>query len=176
MVKTEILILKMNLLGGMYTYLAQNENAYRGWIERYPSQPNEFDLKQICSNEIEWRTACLLFGALVSTYHIENPNQGFFFIALNSTGRLRRYSPNSGRDPHMQISIYFQRLFQVATIFPKNPPLDTSQTSLPASIFALSQLSCGKLRLKKKPMAINLSGSRLSILNLLQEQFNLTFI
>lgn len=72
--KNEILVLKMNLLGGMYTYLAQNEDAYKCWIEKYPPQPNEFNLKQICFNETEWRTACALFGELVSTYHIENPN------------------------------------------------------------------------------------------------------
>lgn len=73
MTREEMLVLKMNLLGGIYAYLGQDEDAYAMWIQWYSDEPDEDDLKEIAEDETEWRNACARFGEIVNTYHLENP-------------------------------------------------------------------------------------------------------
>lgn len=73
--KAEMITLKMNLLGGMWSYLTQDEDAYAMWIQWYSDEPAEEDLREIAEDETEWRNACARFGEIVNTYHLVNPTE-----------------------------------------------------------------------------------------------------
>lgn len=64
----EMIVLKMNLLGGMYSFLGQDELAYCEWITLFPDEPSEDDLKGIAENDELWVSACEAFGRIVKRY------------------------------------------------------------------------------------------------------------
>lgn len=64
----EMIVLKMNLLGGMYSFLGQDELAYCEWITLFPDEPSEDDLKEIAENDELWVSACEAFGRIVKRY------------------------------------------------------------------------------------------------------------
>lgn len=71
MTKSELLTLKMNILGGMNEYVKHisNERAYLSWIMiGPPDNCDEEDLLDIASDLDSWRECCGLFQKLVSTY------------------------------------------------------------------------------------------------------------
>lgn len=66
----EMTILKMNLLGGMYAFVGQDELAYDEWITLVPDQPTEDDLKEIAEDEEIWIMACSAFGRIVKRFKL----------------------------------------------------------------------------------------------------------
>lgn len=64
----EMIVLKMNLLGGMYSFLGQDELAYCEWITLFPDEPSEDDLKEIAEDDELWVSACETFGRIVKRY------------------------------------------------------------------------------------------------------------
>lgn len=66
----EMIVLKMNLLGGMYSFIGQDEDAYAEWIIEFPDEPSEEDLREIAEDEKDWVRACTLFGQLVKQYEL----------------------------------------------------------------------------------------------------------
>ncbi len=64
----EMTVIKMNLLGGMYEFIGQDEDAYAEWIALCPDEPTEDDLKEIAEDDELWVSACELFGRLVKRY------------------------------------------------------------------------------------------------------------
>ena len=61
----EMTVLKMNLLGGMYSFLSQDELVYCEWITLFPDEPSEDDLKEIAEDNELWVFACSAFGRIV---------------------------------------------------------------------------------------------------------------
>lgn len=64
----EMIVLKMNLLGGMYSFLGQDELAYCEWITLFPDEPSEDDLKEIAEDDELWVSACETFGRIIKRY------------------------------------------------------------------------------------------------------------
>lgn len=64
----EMTVIKMNLLGGMYSFLGQDELAYREWITLFPDEPTEDDLREIAKDDELWASACAAFGRIVRRY------------------------------------------------------------------------------------------------------------
>ena len=61
----EMTTIKMNLLGGMYSFLGQDELAYCEWITLFPDEPTEDDLREIAEDDELWVSACEAFGRIV---------------------------------------------------------------------------------------------------------------
>ena len=71
MTKNEMKVLKMNLLGGMDTYIRNlnDERAYDAWSALgVPDDASEDDLEWIAENVDEWSDVCRIFGSIVSGY------------------------------------------------------------------------------------------------------------
>lgn len=66
----EMTVIKMNLLGGMYSFLGQDELAYCEWITLFPDEPSEDDLKDIAEDDELWVSACEAFGKIVKRYRM----------------------------------------------------------------------------------------------------------
>lgn len=66
----EMLILKMNLLGGMNTYVRDlgDEEAWDLWITIVPDEVTEDDLEYIANDKELWTDVCVLFGEIVKNY------------------------------------------------------------------------------------------------------------
>lgn len=64
----EMTVIKMNLLGGMYSFLGRDELAYCEWITLFPDEPSEDDLKEIAEDDELWVSACEAFGRIVKRY------------------------------------------------------------------------------------------------------------
>lgn len=64
----EMTVIKMNLLGGMYSFLGQDESAYYEWITFFPDEPTEDDLREIAEDDELWASACVAFGRIVRRY------------------------------------------------------------------------------------------------------------
>ena len=60
----EMTILKMNLLGGMNSYLEKIGDEYylTRWYLTFPDCANEDDLREIAEDEELWKECCELFG------------------------------------------------------------------------------------------------------------------
>ena len=62
-------ILKMNILGGMDTYIREvigDEDLIDEWnMYGVPGEATEDDLASIATNEAEWRRICVKFGQIV---------------------------------------------------------------------------------------------------------------
>ena len=60
----EMTILKMNLLGGMNSYLEAigDEYCLTRWYLTFPDCADEDDLREIVEDEELWRECCGLFG------------------------------------------------------------------------------------------------------------------
>lgn len=60
----EMTILKMNLLGGMNSYLEAIGDEYYlvRWYLTFPDGADEDDLREIAEDEELWRKCCGLFG------------------------------------------------------------------------------------------------------------------
>lgn len=67
----EMTTLKMNLLGSMYEFVGQDEEAYSEWIQAFPDEPTEKDLKEIALDDNDWTWACEYFGRLVKRYGLK---------------------------------------------------------------------------------------------------------
>jgi hypothetical protein len=67
----EMTVLKMNLLGGMYAFLGEDEEAYDRWIVDFPDSPTEEDLREMVEDEEDWIAACTLFGTLVKRFGLK---------------------------------------------------------------------------------------------------------
>lgn len=61
----EMTVIKMNLLGGMYSFLGQDELAYCEWITLFPDEPTEDNLRKIAEDDELWVSACEAFGWIV---------------------------------------------------------------------------------------------------------------
>ena len=70
MTKNEMIVLKMNMLGGMNEYIKNlsDEDAYMRWINFVPDECDEDDLLFIATDEELWTDTCKLFGRLVGKY------------------------------------------------------------------------------------------------------------
>lgn len=66
----EMTVIKMNLLGGMYSFLGQDELAYCEWITLFPDEPSEDELKDIAEDEMLWILACEAFGRIVKRFKL----------------------------------------------------------------------------------------------------------
>ena len=64
----EMTTIKMNLLGGMYSFLGQDELAYCEWITLFPDEPTEDDLREIAEDDELWVSACAAFGRIIKRY------------------------------------------------------------------------------------------------------------
>ena len=64
----EMTVTKMNLLGGMYSFLGQDELAYCEWVTLFPDEPTEDDLREIAEDDELWVSACTAFGRIVKRY------------------------------------------------------------------------------------------------------------
>lgn len=64
----EMTVIKMNLLGGMYSFLGQDELAYYEWITLFPDEPTEDDLREIAEDDELWVSACETFGRIIKRY------------------------------------------------------------------------------------------------------------
>lgn len=66
----EMLILKMNLLGGMNQYVIDlgDEEAWEWWITVVPDELTEEDMEFIVNDRELWTDVCTLFGKIVKTY------------------------------------------------------------------------------------------------------------
>lgn len=66
------LTLKMNLLGGMNTYILDvlgDEDIMDIWFRGgLPDECNEDTLREIADDDDEFKRICLLFGNIVDTY------------------------------------------------------------------------------------------------------------
>ena len=97
----EMTVLKMNLLGGMYSFLGQDELAYCEWITLFPDEPSEDDLKEIAENDELWVSACEVFGRIVKRYGLNQKGvQNDFFEMVFDCVRgcaLYRVHSNLGR-------------------------------------------------------------------------------
>jgi len=69
MSKNEELVLKMNILGGMNTYIREvvgDEDLIDEWnMYGVPDEASEDDLEFIATREEEWKRICVKFGQLV---------------------------------------------------------------------------------------------------------------
>lgn len=63
---SDIIILKMNLLGGMNSYLEEIGDEYylNRWHLTFPDEADEDDLAEIVSNGELWTECCALFGKI----------------------------------------------------------------------------------------------------------------
>lgn len=70
MTKVEMVTLKMNLLGGMNSYIEEigDEDVTARWLEIMPDEATEDDLRSIAEDEELWKIACSTFGRITSTY------------------------------------------------------------------------------------------------------------
>ena len=66
----EMLMLKMNILGGMNDYVRDfgDEEAWDLWITIVPDEMTEDDLEYIANNQELWIDVCILFGKIVKNY------------------------------------------------------------------------------------------------------------
>lgn len=66
----EDLVLKMNILGGMNQYVIDlgDEEAWEWWIEVFPDEATEDDLKEIADDLELWTDVCKLFGKIIAIY------------------------------------------------------------------------------------------------------------
>lgn len=66
----EMLMLKMNLLGGMNAYVRDlgDEEAWDLWITIVPDEVTEDGLEYIANDQELWTDACVLFGEIVKNY------------------------------------------------------------------------------------------------------------
>ena len=66
----EMLMLKMNLLGGMNAYIRDlgDEEIWNLWITIMPDEVTEDGLEYIANDEELWTDACVLFGEIVKNY------------------------------------------------------------------------------------------------------------
>ena len=65
---TELTLLKMNLLGGMDSYIRElgDEDIWEVWIAYgVPDETTEDDLQSIAEDDESWRETCSLFGQLI---------------------------------------------------------------------------------------------------------------
>ena len=65
---TELTLLKMNLLGGMDSYIRElgDEDIWEAWIAYgVPDGATEDDLQSIAEDDESWRETCSLFGQLI---------------------------------------------------------------------------------------------------------------
>lgn len=65
---TELTLLKMNLLGGMDSYIRElgDEDIWEAWIANgVPDGATEDDLRFIAEDDELWRDTCELFGRLI---------------------------------------------------------------------------------------------------------------
>lgn len=68
----EMKVLKMNILGGMNSYIMSMKSkvALKKWQSRIlPENCTEEDLERIATNEELWMCACSTFGTLVRGYY-----------------------------------------------------------------------------------------------------------
>lgn len=66
--REEMIVLKMNLLGGMNAYIIESgdESVWESWIMGgVPDGATEQDLLEIAKDEESWVDCCTLFGKLV---------------------------------------------------------------------------------------------------------------
>lgn len=70
MSKVELVTLKMNLLGGMYELMKEDDLAYDEWISLFPDEPTEDDLRGIAEDEHAWVLACTCFGKIVKHFKL----------------------------------------------------------------------------------------------------------
>lgn len=71
----EMIVLKMNILGGMNSYIIENgdEMIWESWITAgVPDCATEDDLRWIAENEGEWVDVVALFAKLVKRIRAEN--------------------------------------------------------------------------------------------------------
>lgn len=67
----EKLVLRMNLLGGMHSYIqfhVDDETAYDSWIKWVPDEPTEEDLQSIAENDELFNQVCAVFGSILMDF------------------------------------------------------------------------------------------------------------
>ena len=80
---TELTLLKMNLLGGMDSYIRElgDEDIWEVWIAYgIPDGATEDDLQFIAEDDELWRDTCGLFGQLIKREQERAGNRPIFFI------------------------------------------------------------------------------------------------
>lgn len=71
MTKQDLLVLRMNLVGGMNEYIKclNDETAYYNyWIELVPDEATEDDLQDIAESDELFNETCELFGKLIKRF------------------------------------------------------------------------------------------------------------
>lgn len=71
MTKQDLLVLRMNLVGGMNEYIKclNDETAYYDyWIEVVPDECTEEDLESIAESDELFNDVCKLFGFIIRHY------------------------------------------------------------------------------------------------------------
>ena len=124
----ELQVLKANMLGGMYDYLGQDDEAYAVWIMGFPDEPTEEDLMEIAGDSAQWRLACELFGKIVKNFELVQAKAWTFFLlsSFNTSAQqsqrrgIDRCKPNSS-SPLLYANFYC--LFEIFFLFPNFPAM-----------------------------------------------------
>ncbi|MBQ8635900.1 hypothetical protein IJ425_07090 [bacterium] len=69
--ENEKMVLRMNLLGGMHSYIQNcidDEMAYDSWIKWVPDEPTEEDLMSIAEKEKLFNRVCAVFGSILMDF------------------------------------------------------------------------------------------------------------
>ena len=83
---TELTLLKMNLLGGMDSYIRElgDEDIWEVWIANgVPDGATEDDLRFIAEDDELWRDTCNLFGQLIKREQGRAGNRPYFLHFYN---------------------------------------------------------------------------------------------
>ena len=71
MTRQELIVLRMNMLGGMNEYVQcfnDEEAYYNNWIYLVPDECTEDDLESIAEDDESFNDVCILFGKLIKAY------------------------------------------------------------------------------------------------------------